>query len=139
MPIQFYFDADLVGVAKLLVQVRADVTYAGDPGGIGPDKRQRPPSPVAPATPDDIWIPMVAREGWVVFSRDRHIQHRPAEKQAVLNNAARLITLDARSVQLTKWLELEIVVCQWRAIEGIAALSGPWIYTATRSSLRKVL
>ena len=31
--VRFYFDADVLGLAKVLVQVRADVTYPGDPGG----------------------------------------------------------------------------------------------------------
>jgi hypothetical protein len=31
--IRFYVDADLLGLAKILVAVRADVTYPGDPGG----------------------------------------------------------------------------------------------------------
>jgi hypothetical protein len=29
--VRFYFDADVLGLAKILVQVRADVTYPGDP------------------------------------------------------------------------------------------------------------
>jgi len=41
--IRYYVDADLLGVAKLLVGLRADLTYAGDPGGIGCDKRRRDP------------------------------------------------------------------------------------------------
>jgi hypothetical protein len=31
--VRFYFDADVLGLAKVLVQVRAEVTYPGDPGG----------------------------------------------------------------------------------------------------------
>ena len=31
--VRFYVDADVLGLAKILVQVRADVTYPGDPGG----------------------------------------------------------------------------------------------------------
>ena len=31
--VRFYIDADILGLAKVLVQVRADVTYPGDPGG----------------------------------------------------------------------------------------------------------
>ncbi|HTF41855.1 MAG TPA: hypothetical protein VK754_14835 [Propionibacteriaceae bacterium] len=31
--VRFYLDADVLGLAKILVQVRADVTYPGDPGG----------------------------------------------------------------------------------------------------------
>jgi hypothetical protein len=31
--VRFYVDADVLGLAKILVQVRSDVTYPGDPGG----------------------------------------------------------------------------------------------------------
>jgi hypothetical protein len=31
--VRHYIDADLLGFAKILVQVRTDVTYPGDPGG----------------------------------------------------------------------------------------------------------
>jgi hypothetical protein len=31
--VRFYIDADLLGLAKILVQVRSDVTYPGDSGG----------------------------------------------------------------------------------------------------------
>ena len=30
--VRFYFDADVLGLAKLLVRVRNDMTYPGDPG-----------------------------------------------------------------------------------------------------------
>jgi hypothetical protein len=33
--VYYYIDADLLGVAKVLVQLRGDVTYPGDPGGAG--------------------------------------------------------------------------------------------------------
>jgi hypothetical protein len=32
--VRYYIDADLLGLAKILVQLRSDVTYPGDPGGI---------------------------------------------------------------------------------------------------------
>jgi hypothetical protein len=116
MAVRFYLDADLIGVAKLLVQVRSDIAYPGDPGGIGPDKRNRPRSAIVPGAHDTAWIPVVARESWVVISRDRHIHRRPAERQAVVEHRARLVTLDASRQQLNK-LELEIIVYQWRNIE----------------------
>lgn len=31
--IRFYFDADTLGLAHTIVQLRRDVTYPGDPGG----------------------------------------------------------------------------------------------------------
>lgn len=55
--IRFYIDADLLGLAHVLVRLRADVTYPTDPGGIK-FKRERPACPVkTPRTPDDEWTP----------------------------------------------------------------------------------
>jgi hypothetical protein len=134
--IRFYVDADLLGVAKILVDVRSDVTYPGDPGGRGLDGFQRAPCPVQPGAKDVDWIPLVASAGWVVITRDRHIQHRPAERAALVAAGARMIRLAANQ-SLNKWQQLEIIVTQWRRFEELAALPGPWLYTATRSSLRK--
>ena len=33
--VSYYVDADVLGLAKILVQVRRDATYPGDPGGTG--------------------------------------------------------------------------------------------------------
>jgi len=134
--IRFYLDADLLGVAKILADVRSDVTYAGDPGGRGPDGFQRSACPVQPGDKDVDWIPRVAGAGWVIITRDRHIQHRPAERHALVAAGARMIRLDARH-GLNKWQELEIIVTQWRRFEDLAEFPGPWLYMATRSSLRK--
>ena len=41
-PVHHYVDADVLGLAKILVQVRTDVTYPGDPGGIPRIRRMRP-------------------------------------------------------------------------------------------------
>jgi PIN like domain len=133
MAIQFYFDADVLGVAKLLVQVRSDVTYPGDPGD-----GTRPACGILPDTKDEIWIPAVSNENWVVVTRDRHIMSRPQEVAAVRANYARIVCLDARH-ELSKWLELEIVVTQWRRIEELSSQSGPWIYQASRTTMKKKL
>lgn len=138
MAIRFYIDADLIGMAKLLVAVRADITYPGDPGGTGVDGRPRPPCPIEPQTQDSQWIPEIASKSWVVLTRDRHIRHRPAERAALVSARARHVTLDARK-QLDRWSQLEIVVTQWRAIERLIELPGPWVYSASRTKLRQVL
>jgi hypothetical protein len=58
--VRFYFDADVLGLAKIVVQVRADVTYPGDPGGTL-QRRTRPAYPItSPAIKDDVWSPQVA-------------------------------------------------------------------------------
>ena len=49
--VRFYIDADVPGLAKMLVQVRPDVTYPGDPGGVL-HKRYRP-CPVQSTDVDD--------------------------------------------------------------------------------------
>jgi hypothetical protein len=137
VPIRFYVDANLLGTAKLLTVVRRDVTYPGDPRGRGPDGFERAPCPVLPGEKDVDWLPQVAEAGWVNITRDRHIQHRPAEREALLSAKARMIRLDARH-GLNKWQQLEIIVTQWRRFEELAEL--PWaLAMATRTTRRKEL
>jgi hypothetical protein len=58
--VRYYFDANVLGLAKVVSTLRPDVTYPGDPGG-EVRKRLRPPCPVEdPATEDLVWIPLVA-------------------------------------------------------------------------------
>jgi hypothetical protein len=38
--VRFYFDADVLGLAKTVVTLRSDVTYPGDPGVV--HRRERP-------------------------------------------------------------------------------------------------
>lgn len=136
MAIRFYVDAELLGVAKILAEVRSDITQPGDPGGRGADGFDRPPYPVQPGNKDVDWLPKVARADWIIISRDRHIQHRPAERATLIGAGARMFRLDARH-RLNKWQQLEIIVTQWRRFEEMANLPGPWLYTATRTTLRK--
>ena len=77
--VRFYFDADVLGLAKVIAALRPDATYPGDPGAVI-HKRLRPPCRIEkPATPDHVWIPVVAQEGWVIITRDSRIQHHRAE------------------------------------------------------------
>jgi hypothetical protein len=48
--VRYYVDADVLGLAKILVQIRSDVTYPGDPGGPVKEAGSGPPAPsVTPA------------------------------------------------------------------------------------------
>ncbi len=135
--VRFYFDADILGLGKLLATVRSDVTYPGDPGGVL-HKSRRPPCPVTtPHTRDLDWIPVVARAGWVAITRDRHIQDHRAELAAVRGHSLRLVALSAPEARTT-WEQLEVVMCQWRAIEALVGQEGPLLSVATRTSLRPV-
>jgi hypothetical protein len=135
--VRFYCDADVLGLAKILTSLRSDVTYPGDPGGVV-HKRQRPPCSIDdPETKDHIWIPETARQGWLIITRDSHIQDHRAEIEAVRTSEARMVAL-ASDEAFGTWEQLEIVMSQWRAIERKLKEPGPFIYAASRSALRPV-
>jgi hypothetical protein len=136
--VRYYIDADLLGLAKTLVQIRTDVTYPGDPGGPVKGGRVRDPCTVSdPATLDHIWIPEVARQGWLIITRDRHIQARPAEIEAVRSSGARMINLAADDA-IGTFAQFEVLLCQWRRIEALLEDEGPFIYSVTRTSFRRI-
>jgi len=124
-------------LAKTVARLRSDVTYPGDPGGLV-HKRQRPPCPIThPRVLDTEWLPAVARHGWLIVTRDSRIQDHRAEIEAVRSNDARMVTLAGKEAVGT-WSQLEVLLCQWRAIERCLAEPGPFIYSATRTKLRHV-
>lgn len=132
--VRFYFDADVLGLAKIVALMRPDVTYPGDPGGTL-HKRTRPPCPITtPQTSDDVWIPQVAAEGWLIITRDSRIQDHRAEVQAVRDSGARMVALSGKEARGT-WAQMEILMNNWRRIEDLGA-PAPFIYTATRTALR---
>lgn len=135
--VRFYIDADVLGLAKILVQVRSDVTYPGDPGGIL-HRRARPACPISsPSVPDHIWIPEVTSRGWLIITRDSNIAANRAELVAVRDSGARMVALAGREAVGT-WNQPEVLVCQWRAAEATLEEAGPFIYSATRTRLRSV-
>jgi hypothetical protein len=135
--VRFYFDADVLGLAKILVQVRADVTYPGDPGGTL-HRRTRPACPITTtAVKDDVWIPQVASLGWLIITRDSRITKSRAEISAVRDSGARMVAL-AGPEAVGTWAQLEALCCQWRALERRLDEPGPFIYSATRTALRPV-
>ena len=135
--IRFYFDANVLGLAKIFVQVRPDVTYPGDPGGTI-HRRARPACPIKSTdVKDDVWIPQVASLGWLIITRDAKIASNRAEIAAVRESGARMITLSGLET-IGTWSQLEVICCQWQAIERRSTEPGPFIYSATRTALRAV-
>lgn len=135
--VRFYVDADILGLGKVLAGLRPDVTFPGDPGATI-HKRTRPPCPITdPGTRDSIWIPEVTSRNWLIITRDSSIRAHRAEIQAVKRVAARLVALSGKDAGTT-WAQLEVVMSQWRKIERLLDEQGPFIYTATRTSLRSM-
>lgn len=134
----YYVDADLLGLAKVLVQVRGDVTYPGDPGGRVKGGRAREPCTITdPAIPDEIWIPETARQEWLIITRDRHIQDHRAEIEAVRSSGARMVNLAGDEARDT-FAQLEVLMSQWRHITALVEEKGPFIYSVTRTSFREI-
>lgn len=135
--VRFYVDADLLGLAKVLGRLRTDLTYPGDPG-IELHRRRRPPCPIQRAgTPDQEWIGVVGRRGWLAITRDSAIRTRRAEVAAVREHGARLVAL-AGGEATSIWAQLEILMCRWRGIESLLDAPGPFLYTATRTGMSAV-
>jgi hypothetical protein len=135
--VRYYVDADVLGLAKILVQVRNDVTYPGDPGGVL-HKRARPPCVItSPTVLDPDWIPEVTRHGWLIITRDSRIADNHAEIHAVRAAGARMVTLAGKEA-IGTWNQLEVLMCRWRDIEALIDQPGPFIYSATRTRLREV-
>ena len=137
MAVRFYVDADTLGLAHIMVRLRWDVTYPGDPGGRF-KRHTRPPCPITTTDIDDEdWIPIAASRGWTIISRDMKIEKRPAELAAVKENRAKVIALSSNE-KLDVWRQLEILMCNWRAIEKLSETEGPFIYVLTRTGSRKL-
>jgi len=130
--VRVYFDADVLGLAKLLCQERADFTYPGDPGG-RVKKRHRPPCVItSPAVKDPVWIPAVAAQGWLIVTRDRAIQENRAEIDAVRQHGAKMVNLASPDADRT-WTQLEVFMGRWREIEALINQPGPFIQVVSRT------
>ena len=87
--VRFYVDADILGLGKILGDLRNDVTYPGDPGAIV-HKRHRAPCRIArPDVLDTDWIPQVAARGWLIVTRDSMILQNRSEIAAIRENNAK--------------------------------------------------
>ncbi|MFV2083603.1 hypothetical protein [Micromonospora sp. LOL_021] len=90
-----------------------------------------------PRPRDSEWIPEVAGRGWLIITRDRHIQEHRLEIAAVREHRAKMVALtaaDAGSV----FGQLEVVMSRWRDIERCLAEPRPFIYAATRTTMRQI-
>ena len=132
MAVRYYVDADTLGLAKVMVALRWDVTYPGDPGGTI-KRHARPACPItATNVDDDVWIPEVASSGWAIISRDKKISRRPAELRAIQTAGAKMFAI-ASDEKLDVWRQLEVLFCNWRKIEELRETPGPYIYKLTRT------
>jgi len=81
---------------------------------------------------DEDWLPVVGRNGWVVFGRDWHILDRELELRAYLAAQVHMFLLpgEATRAELTELLALNL-----RSICAAAMARRPNVYWITRSGL----
>ena len=127
--------AALASAQQVLAQLKAGKDfaelarkYSADPGSSaqGGDLGWFSPSTMVP--PFD----RAAMDGYAVVDLGAG-----AELAAVRDHRLRLVALSGPEARTT-WEQLEVVMSQWRAIEGLLDQEGPLLRLATRTSLRAV-
>jgi len=134
----WYFDADTVGLGKMLRDARSDVTWPGDDGQRLKPRLCLPPCVIQDKdTDDEIWIPHVTTAGLAIITRDKKIQTRTREINAVYAAGARMFAITSEE-NLNRWGLLEVFVPNFRAIEEAARQPGPYVYSVTRTGIRNL-
>lgn len=90
----------------------------------------------APAAPDEKWLEVAGREGWVVLTRDKHIRRRPAELEAFQTHQVTVFVLAAGNASAAETAEL--ITSLYKKIQRLAAQAKPPVmYSVTRSGISK--
>jgi hypothetical protein len=125
-PARYFVDETDLGLGKALAAARAPVLHPGHAG--------LPEVPIGTLDPD--WIPVVARLGLVVITRDR--LRRAAEKQLLVSEGLRVIRIAAKQ-QLSTWGTVQLVAGSWDRIESHVKKfgAGPWAATIDSAGVIK--
>jgi hypothetical protein len=59
------------------------------------------------------------------------------ETAAVRENKAKMVALNQRDAQ-TKWGQLEVFMTQWRSIEAMIPVPGPFIWRVSRTAITQI-
>ncbi len=84
--VRYFADENALGLAKLVLRDRDDVVHPGHP--------LLPEVPLG--TPDLEWLPVVARLGLIVITRERRIRTRPAELEAYWSKGVRSVRIGGK-------------------------------------------
>lgn len=124
----YFTDEACLGLGKLLLREgRSDVLHPGHPD-----------LPEVPLGSKDLeWMPVIARRGLVVVTRDRRIRTRPAELAAYLELGIRSVWIGAkRDLAPRDQLELFLRHEHRLKLEITKRGDGPWALALTANHLR---
>ena len=124
---RWFVDQTSLGLAKALAMLRGDVVYPG---------HRRGAAEIPEGCKDPVWMPVVARLGLVVISRDRHIKSKQGELEAYLALGLRAFWI-AGDKDLGNWENLCRIVKYWDRMERIveARPKGPWFFAVNAGGL----
>lgn len=124
----YFTDENLLGLGRLLrKEGRNDVVYPG---------HEELPE-IGLGTSDLQWMPMVAKRGLVVLTRDRRIRTRPAELQLYFELGIRSVWLGAKQdVGPREQVEMFLKHEQRLQREIVKRGGGPWALSMNPSGLR---
>lgn len=124
----YFTDENTLGLGKLLRRGgRDDVLYPGH--------EDLPEVPLG--TPDLDWMPVIAKRGLVVLTRDRRIRTRPAELRAYRELGIRSVWLGAKQ-DLGPRQQLELFLAHEARLkrEITKRGAGPWALAMNASGVR---
>ena len=76
--------------------------------------------------------PTRRRAGWLIITRDRRIQEKLVEINAVREHGAKMLNFASDDASST-WGQLEVFMARWREIELLVDLPGPFIHVISRT------
>ena len=75
---------------------------------------------------DEVWIPDVARRGWIILTKDDGMRKNPTERAALRNNAARVFVVTTATLT-GEALAFRFVHNRERILRRATA-PGPYVY-----------
>ena len=86
-----------------------------------------------PDAPDEEWIALVGRKGWVAVTRDKNIRYRAAEINVIKKHAARVVVIRMKNATGPQMAEL-LVKERHRIARFVAKTKAPFIAGISRGS-----
>ena len=83
--------------------------------------------------PDEEWIALVGRMGWVALTKDKNIRYRTAEIKSIRKNSARIIVVRARDATGPEIAEI-LVKGRRRIARFLGKTPAPFVAAIYRSS-----
>lgn len=123
---QFFFDANLIGVARELEKVHHSILYPGHNDW-----------PLAQDVDDETWLQLVGDRGWCAILRDKRIRYRTTERAALVRHRTRVVVITT-TANLTIAENVKLLERYWPEIES-TLMKPPAMYHLTSTSLREML